>query len=417
MRRSIIQFGAGLMTMMIITSCSNSEDWSKTQSRHQEDLNPNIELTRGEEAAMESISDFSYQLAKETYCLTPGENLCISPISAGINLGIIANATTGDCRDEIIHLLGEGDLCNLNTLCQKLMRYLPCDENGSSMQLFNKVWLADGLQASSNLCNALGEFYYTDVENLDFSNPKSIVYMNNWIAKATGHKLGSIVDDTDIDMSNRFTSPFITTNAIYFKGDWDNQFDKASTSRGIFKSAIGDVETTMMHAKEFLTYSTNEHVEAVIIYFEGNANGMILYLPKEGVTIEEALASFTTASGDSLWQSASESEVDLSMPKFQVESRPEVDRALQNMGLVHLKDADLTPVGISKTGLTTYQHTYLKVDEEGAEAAAYTQSKIDIAYMPEEIKKVKLEFNRPFIYEIKNFRTNAVLLSGVINKL
>lgn len=406
------------MAMSSLSSCSNSEELNKIESRHQKDLDPYIELTRSEEDIMKSISDFSYRLAKETYSITSGENLCLSPISLAINLGIIANSTVGECREEIIREFGVEDLTSLNMLCRKLLRYLPCDENGSSMQIFNKVWLGEGVHASEELCKALEEYYYTELENLDFSNPASIAYMNNWMAKVTGNKIVKAIDELDLDMSYTHISPYIAINSIYFKGNWRNKFDKSYTRQEVFKATSGDTMTDMMHATGYMTYSTDKYVDAIILYFEQDTNAMIFYLPKEGVGMEEALASITPSTEMKLWETSSLHEVDLAIPKFSIESSIDFNEALNQLGLKHLtQDADLSPAGLSKCAINTYQNTYLNVDEEGTEAIALTQSKLDIAYQPEEIKKVKLEFNRPFIYEIKNFRTNAVLFSGVVNKL
>lgn len=45
-----------------------------------------------------------------------------------IYLGMIANASEGATRRQILNTLGTTDLETLNLLCEKIMHYLPCDK-------------------------------------------------------------------------------------------------------------------------------------------------------------------------------------------------------------------------------------------------------------------------------------------------
>ena len=58
------------------------------------------------------------------------------------------------------------------------------------------------------------------------------------------------------------------------------------------------------------------------------------------------------------------------------------------------------------------QDSRIKIDEEGAEAAAITKLQLDGADFPEPQEPVKFHADRPFIYLIRESSTGVILFIG-----
>lgn len=107
----------------------------------------------------------------------------------------------------------------------------------------------------------------------------------------------------------------------------------------------------------------------------------------------------------------------LSLPKFEVEYGRELVDDLKSLGMRKAFDkdkAELYGMGRAKGNLyvsDVAQKTYLKVDEEGTEAASIVKVEVNVAVsMGEEI-----DFNRPFIYAIMDLENNLPIFMGVMN--
>ena len=89
------------------------------------------------------MNDFSYELMKEVALASDNGEFSLSPVSVAIYLVMLANATAGDAHTQILQTLGAEDINTLNSMCEKFMHHLPYDNNGSSVSINNRFWVAD----------------------------------------------------------------------------------------------------------------------------------------------------------------------------------------------------------------------------------------------------------------------------------
>jgi serine protease inhibitor len=73
--------------------------------------------------------------------------------------------------------------------------------------------------------------------SVDFKSKETANYINSWVEKKTHAKIKDLVGDFSDD------TRLVLVNAIYFKGDWKNQFKKMSTREGKFNTAKGTIVT------------------------------------------------------------------------------------------------------------------------------------------------------------------------------
>lgn len=111
-------------------------------------------------------------------------------------------------------------------------------------------------------------------------------------------------------------------------------------------------------------------------------------------------------------------EVNLSLPRFEVENKVDVKSILSNMGLTCiLESSDIIPDCIKDLQISDIaQQVKIKVDENGTEAAAVTFM-VEAGCCPgfERPMPKMTKVNKPFLFEIIEESTNMILFSGVIN--
>ena len=170
-------------------------------------------------------------------------------------------------------------------------------------------------------------------------------------------------------------------------------------------------------------YYEDETMQAVVLWTSSGGQ-MVLCLPKDGYTAEEALQNLTTEKLQKISQ-ADYRCVQLSMPKFKLESGVfSVKEALEAMGvpLMDAENAALTGV-LDNEALyisNAVQSAVIEADENGLTAAAVTVMGLEkMALMPK-TDPVELTFDRPFAFVSTGNGEDAgdqILFTGVVNQL
>lgn len=401
-----------VLTSSIVLTMSGCSSDDSDLNHNGLNLTDNIELTRGEKQAVEGFSEFSYKLMTEATALSDNGEFCISPVSLSITLSMLANASSGECRNQILNALGSENIDELNSLCRKLMQYLPCDTKGSSLAIGNRFWVDKRYKVPSDFKKTISNYFNAGVESVDFNKSSTVSKINKWVYDSTHGKITGILDG---DWESYRDLGVITANTVYFKGDWAEEFNRSRTNSAIFHGSFGDVEVSMMHQTLNAAYLDNENIEGIRLYFEGDTNYMDLFILKEGTEIRDLIDYVKPFINRDLESSYEYCTVTLSMPSFKKTfEENEINKILDRIGISELDNADLSPMGLSTTHLSIRHKTSLKIDEEGAELAAVTAVEGDMANSPDEYKKVTLDFDRPFVYIIRNRKTDAILLTGAV---
>jgi serpin B len=112
-------------------------------------------------------------------------------------------------------------------------------------------------------------------------------------------------------------------------------------------------------------------------------------------------------------------DVVISLPKFEFEFGTSVADLMESRGMTQAFDGDAEfdgmTGGINDLFISDIIHkTYIKVDEEGAEAAAVTVVIMETTAMPNEPKEETVFCaDRPFIFAIYDTTDNTVLFTGI----
>lgn len=403
---------AALSLLSIFAACQSDED-PAPQPKPRKD----ISLTRTEQEITNLGTDFAFRFFNQV-CRTEKSNLFISPLSATLCLSMITNGAAGNTLAEMQTVLGFSgySIEDMNSYNRKLVSALLDLDNTTRLGIANSIWIRQGFSVYDDFVNVNKKMYDAQVQELDFTSPNAKDIINKWCAEKTNNCI------TEVLKAIPENARLYLLNALYFKGIWTNQFKKSNTAADQFTNLDGSKSTVqMMNMPEgHFNYTENDYFSIAEFPYGNEAFSMAVLLPAEGKTLEDCLPQLT----DERWQEwnddLSGTTLNVKLPRFELKYDKDLIDDMRAMGM---KDAfNGTVADFSKMSAADLfvgllqQFTYIKVDEEGTEAAAVTVGgMLDAAVGPGMSKSFYV--NRPFAFLIREKSTGTILFMGKITKL
>jgi serine protease inhibitor len=372
-------------------------------------------LTSAETKVVSSANAFTFALFRETAAAEPNANVFLSPLSASLSLGMTLNGartTTFDAMRTALQF-GQASQADINAGYRGLIDMLSDLDPSVKFTIANSIWYRNTLPVASAFLDAARTSFDAKAEGLDFANQTaSLATINGWVNEKTGGKIPTVLDEI------RDEHVMFLANAIYFKGSWRDKFDKANTRAGTFTPATGAAQTVQLMTRTGEIANGEVNGARVIDLPYGNsAFSLTAVLPPTGTTVDAYAASLTQTQWDALVASLHERSVPIVFPKLRMEYERQLkpDLTALGMGIAFTDFADLS--GLTSTGQAlsigfVKQKTFVEIDEEGTEAAAVTVTGVVVTSAP-----TPIEFNRPFVFAIRERLTGTILFIGKINRI
>ncbi|MCD6414723.1 MAG: serpin family protein [Candidatus Diapherotrites archaeon] len=356
------------------------------------------------------------------------KNVFFSPWSISSAMVMAYEGARGQTADEIhsVFYFPEDDKVRRSSFARMLNTI---NKGGGKYELHtaNALWLQKDYPFLESYKNVVSRHYLGEVRNLDFvHNPYgSSQEINNWVAGHTNNKIQDIVSP---DLFETEDIRAVITNAMYFKGKWAHQFDKADTRMDDFTLESGEkVEVPMMSVDDDFNYAEADGIQILEMDYQGGKISMLVLLP-----LKENMYSMHRRVGDTSFNiSYLESilteeklqewrgklrkrELLVYIPKYTFETSYSLVDYLKSMGMkkpFSLSGADFSGMdGTKGLYLRDVLHkAYVKVDEEGTEAAAATAVLVAMVAVPE-----KFRADHPFIFIIQEKSTGNILFMGKV---
>lgn len=397
----------------ILCACAANRQNAAVTNDSGKNSTPVAEATETVAMPHDETQSFATALFKTVNSNCGEENLCISPASAMWAIAMTANGAEGNTAKQMYAALGYPTAAEqraaFNTLQKNSIETAENNEK-AVVNIANSIWIKNTIKLKEPFIASNKLFYDAEVKHTTFDDA-AVTEINNWCSEKTNGKINSILNE-----SNPATL-LMLINALYFNGKWANPFDKEQTKKAPFTKADGEVvEVDMMHQQRRATYYKDDIMQVTLRPFLYNEYYMMLVLPREGVTIEQA-ADALADRYEKIDAERADCLLHLGMPKFKNEFGTSLKATLQAMGMEDAFTDKARFDGISKTPLRiddVVQKTYIAVDEEGAEAAAITYVALCGMSMmrPQEPKTMIMD--RPFIYAIKDRRSGDILFMGKV---
>ncbi len=382
---------------------------------YQPDQPPQANSTGATEQGIQQVVNANNQFAFDLYSKLESEdsNIFYSPYSISSALAMTYEGAKGQTADEmksVFHFPENNVLRpNFAAIYNKINRRNKAYE----LRTGNALWVQNDYPFLEDYTNRVEKYYGGKAANVDFVNEteKSRQTINTFIEEQTNNKIKDLIPAGVLDSMTRL----VLTNAIYFKGTWEWEFDKSDTRDQDFKiTPTKVVKTPMMYMKPDkarFNYADLEKLQILELPYKGEKISMLLLLPTENL---DSIKPILTAKKLEEWKSKmQETKLDaIYLPKFEFDTKYFMKNTLSAMGMpTAFANADFSGMtGKKDLFISSVIHqAYIKVDEEGTEAAAATAVSMGAtAVMPRNVFRA----DHPFIFIIQEKETGNILFMG-----
>ena len=360
--------------------------------------------------AAASANAFGFELHREV--AEPGANTVTSPLSASVLLAMVAAGAGGETAEAMTQALGldATDDPRFAALLAEL-----ADVDDVELAVANSLWANQGTPFEEDYLTFARETYGATLDEVPLGEQATADRIDDWVEERTEGLIEDMADDLGLPDPN---AVLVLLNAVYFLGEWTEQFDPDDTREADFTLADGEtVDVPTMHRDddelELELSRQDDHQLVRLTYGEDERFGMEIVLPDESLDLDGFMADFDADQWQDSIDGLSPSRVGvLALPRFELEWDAELTDALIALGMGPAFDAgaDFLPMSPSNPWLeTVVQKTYLRVDEAGTEAAAATGGVMVESAPPE------LRIDRPFVFTVSDRETGAVLFLGTVH--
>lgn len=345
------------------------------------------------------------------------ENAVYSPLSLYLALGMSAEVTGGNTRQQILSALSQKDMGTLRTEAQSLWE--SCYENDGMAKciLASSLWTNDKVGYRQDTLDRLSASYYASAFSGDPSDEGYSLSLQSWLDEQTDGLL------TDYTSGLRMAPDMMLTLAstVNYSGKWEHPFMADRTRPAVFHAPSGDVTCDFMNTERLTAYYWGDRFASVSLPLENNGE-MRLILPDEGVDARELLRDeealrYMMHFGMDQYENHKTASVTIKIPKFDISDGIDLEDGMKRLGITEVFDstaADFSPL-CDASGLyleKAEQDTRVMIDEDGCRASSMTVMMAAGAAPPEEF--VDFIVDRPFVFEIVS-ESGIPLFVGVVN--
>jgi len=328
-------------------------------------------------------------------------------------LGMTMNGAAGTTFEEMGQTLGFGTrpLAEINQSYRSLIELLRGLDPMVKFELANAIWYDTwfGPYVEPEFLTDVRAWFDAEVGPLEMGTDQSVTIVNDWAKQHTSGKIDDVIQDTeDLVM--------LLANAIYFKGDWRDRFDKAATKLEPFTTLSGAaIDVPMMARRGPLRTG---YIGDALVFdqpYGGDAFSMTVIVPFSE-SVNDLVERLTADDWRQVIGSLREqNDVPVAFPKLKLQWSDSLNAPLQRMGMVAAFDKDSADFSrlSAELGRDLYisfvrQDTYADVNEDGTEAAAVTTVGIGPLSLP------SYRADRSFVFVIRERLSGAILFMGKI---
>ncbi len=408
-----------ILASFAFSTVSCSSDSPEEQEKSKE-VTPftRIPFTVDEKKAIDAAKPFGVDLFAKYSELSQEDNFIISPLSAIIDLGMLANGASGETQTEILEALGWGatGLENMNAYAQRLMTEYPNMDHTTDIRLVNGIFYRDDRVSLEKI--------YSDKMKLVYDADTQSLGADGWeqsISKWISDKSGGLIKDMDLGYKGSLVS---LLNVLYFKGFWATPFDKENTISNIFTCSDGSRNNVdYLCDKRSVAVYQNEFFTCVSLPFGNHAYYIDFMLPDEERGLDACLQALNMQMWEDSWNFTQTMRVNLRIPKFELAHISNFNKSLQVLGIKKAFEsgAELDRMLGNNFGdvkvSSVMQGCAFSIDEEGVTAASTTSVNIGETMPPPLQDGGDFFLDRPFVFAIRENSSGAILFMGKISKL
>ncbi len=334
--------------------------------------------------------NFDTNLIKAMYSQGKDKNFIFSPYSIEIFLNMLKEASNGPLKEEINNFLN-GDLVTLN----------------------NKDLLVSNSIFINPTTGTVNDSYVTTIKSKfsgEVFRELNAAKINNWVSNKTNKMITKVVEDSDL-----VESRFVLLNAIYMDSKWENKFVCNNTRKAEFTKIDGSQMDVNMMSKTFESGAKyiDGDVKGIILPYKGNQMEFIALLPDDVNSFIDSLNNDYIANLDNNAIPSEQDKLIVSLPRFNYEyENQQLINVLYTLGVKSMDNLDFACPDNECFISKIFHKAKIDLDENGTKAAAVTGGVAKNSAMIGEQTHI-INFNKPFVYIIRDVATKKVVFFGI----
>ncbi|QSQ21970.1 serpin family protein [Pyxidicoccus parkwayensis] len=279
----------------------------------------------------------------------------------------------------------------------------------------NRLWGQRGHEFLPSFQETARLRYGAALEEVDFAGDAEAArqHINRWVSEQTREKIRELLAKGTVDGLTRL----VLTNAIYFRGAWQDPFEPRLTRDGqpFHVSAGRTAKVSMMRQTDWFRHTEDEQAQWLELPYKGGETAMLIALPKQVDGLASLEASLDAKRLATRVSQLDGGKVAVSLPKFKLSAALQLKDVLSSMGM----PLAFEPSRADFSGMTAREPLNLSavvhqaevdVNEVGTEAAAATA--IGAAAGAARPRIVEFNADHPFLFYILDTWSGAVLFQG-----
>jgi serpin B len=370
--------------------------------------------------ALKALTDGQAAFALDLYgpLGAEGGNVFYSPLSIHQALTMAFAGAAGTTAAEMAAILHLGDdphtAQNALDLSLAAAAQAPVEGEGSplALEIANSMWGSPRLAWEQAFLDTLAVNYGAGLRLTDFSaDPEAArEAINAWVEDKTNDRIKDLLSQGVITAD----TVMVLVNAIFFKASWDTPFEPEATQDADFHLVDGTTAPVpMMRQGLDARAGAGEGWQAVELPYKGGRASMVLVVPDDLAAFEEHLDEGRYAE---ILGALSPNSGTVELPRFEFTATAMLADTLKGLGMVApFESADFSAMTRDEAiAISEVVHkAFVKVDEEGTEAAAATA--VVFAGTSEPVDPpapFHVRADRPFVFFIRDAQSGAVLFTG-----
>ncbi|XP_037089434.1 LOW QUALITY PROTEIN: leukocyte elastase inhibitor-like [Pollicipes pollicipes] len=182
---------------------------------------------------MEQVSNHQSKAASDLYRVlaeASADNVFLSPFSISTALSMVFGGADGNTALQMQQALAlPKDSAELHNGYSGLLRALQ-DPPNITLNTANKLYVQNAYKILDTYSGLLQKQYLSELKSVDFGDADGTSKLINGDVNSTKGKIKDLIDPSALNSLVRL----VLINAIYFKGSWQEKFDKEATSKRDF---------------------------------------------------------------------------------------------------------------------------------------------------------------------------------------